>query len=370
MIRKILFILPILYIFSATSCSQDKTELIVDQPWNSEEEKVRTDFNLVVKLELDEELTRGVGEPGFGNGNQINNLVYALYTQESSLDPNVEGEIKPVILKYENEKPLTKIRVDFDPSKENRIEIKDIDIIKGIEYTLMLWAQYRPAGAEENKYFSLRDDGIIRINYYEEPFPNNDDQRDVFCAIYKLMQYEDDRTLNITLRRPFAQLNVGVEEDVLRELDLMDDSNLRIDKSSIVVTGDIANKYNLFKNIAEIDKDDEGNNIGYHRVFSPNTIPSKSIDNGYEGEEYKYLTLNDADSNPKSLIWLSMCYILPNEERGYLSLIDLEELNLYAESENDENDVLVASVSPKTGIPLMRNRRTNIILGKEDFIIE
>ncbi|MCH5235570.1 MAG: hypothetical protein J1E16_09760 [Muribaculaceae bacterium] len=362
--KHLFFLLTIISIILATSCSSEQLNSGFDTPSHMVE-TVTLSFSL--ELESDDELTKAPGDLGFGNGNKINNLVYALYTQDSSSDPNIEGEIKPVKLKDKMGNYQDLIRIDFNPQETREINIENVEIIKGIEYTLMLWAQYRPEEEKEDDkiYFELENDGIIRIkSYRDNHFPNNDDQRDVFCAVYKIVQYEDTRHLKLILRRPFAQINIGVKEALLKRGGLYDEAgNLLIDKSSIKISGDIANKYNLFKNIAEVEKDEDGETTTYTRTFSPGIIPSKAVDNS----SLPLIVKNPDDDDSQEYVWLSMCYILPNGELGNVSKINIDEFKLY-----DKDDEEIEQLTKKSffEVPALRNRRTNIILGATDFSLD
>lgn len=361
----------ILTLFFSTSCSDIYTQE-TETPSNGVGEKAY--ISLSIELETDEHGTRGIGDPGFGNGNQINNLLYALYTQDSTPDDNDdEGDLKPVLLwdeKQQKYSPL--IRVPFNPSENNnKITISDIEIIKGVEYTLMLWAQYRPdiETDDDRVYFELRDDGIIRIKSYDGyQFPNNDDQRDVFCAVYKMVQYEDHRNLHLTLRRPFAQINIGADYNLLKHRNYIDnEDNLLIEQSAITISGDIANRYNLFKNQAE-----KQNHLSYTRAFGLETIPAKAEKNGYSNNSgYPMLKIVDRETHEETeYYWLSMCYILPDGKLGDVSSINIDEFTFtYLKNEKIETKTLKKNDGEAflTGIPALRNRRTNIILQGKDF---
>lgn len=360
--KQLFFLLIIItFCFLANSCS-DQNNPSYNSPLDSCE---TVSLSFSVELDAEELATRDIGDEGPGNGNRINNLVFALYTQDSSADDSDdEGDLKPVLLwDPELEDYATLIRIPFEPSKTgNNIRINDIEIIKGIEYTLMLWAQYRPdeENDPEKVYFELRDDGLIRIRSYKDyNFPNNDDKRDVFCGIYKIVQYEDSKNLKFTLRRPFAQINVGAKEGILRRAELINESGeLLIDSSSITISGDIANKYNLFKNIAAVDFNDDGNTKTYQRVFAPSQIPAKT----YPSSK---LVIKDRETNEEEeYVWLSMCYILPNGELGDISHIDIKQFSLF----NDENEEILTTSFEN--VPALRNRRTNIILGLKDFNVK
>ena len=365
--KHLFFLFTIVVFIFMTSCISEESNTGLDIPSINPVETVTLSFS--VELESEEDSTRAPGDPGFGNGNKINNLVYALYTQDSSSDPDVEGEIKPVKFKDENGNEQHLVRVPFNPMENEVIKIQNVEIIKGIEYTLMLWAQYRPDEDSDDEndriFYELGDNGIIRIKSYPGfHFPNNDDRSDVFSAVYKIVQYEDDRNLKLILRRPFAQINIGVKESLLKRLkrgELVDQNgNLLIEKSSITISGDIANKYNLFKNIAEIDKDEEGETTGHTRTFAPSVIPSKA-----EDYSYQKLIVKDPDTNEsEEYVWLSMCYILPNGELGNISKIDIPSFKIYDEN---EEEIKLLSTTSFTDVPVLRNRRTNIILSYKDF---
>ena len=383
--KHLFFLFTIIISLYGGSCTSEREQPGIDIPASGEGE-IAT-LSVTVELETDEERTRAAGEDlGFGKGQKINTLTYALYTQQSSLDPNIEGEINPVKLKlpagalnqYDNDGDgyANLVRVIYNPSENSNIQLEGIEIVKGIEYTLMLWAQYRPENETEDRvYFELGNNGIIRIlNSNTNPFPNNDDQRDVFCAVYKIVQYEDTRELKLTLRRPFAQLNIGIPERILKRGGYFDENGkLLIENSSITISGDIANRYNLFKNQAEKE-----NNQSYTRTFGMATIPSLAQDNGWtEGKIYIPLRIKDRDTHEtKDYVWLSMCYILPDGKLGDVSEIDIQDFNFTYTDKNNNlqtyiveknatdkqgNDVFLA------GVPALRNRRTNIILRAEDI---
>lgn len=369
--KHLFFLFTIIISLYGGSCTSEREQPGIDNPAPGEGE-IAT-LSITVELEPDEERTRAAGEDlGFGKGQKINTLTYALYTQESSLDPNKEGKINPVKLKLpdgalnrddddtDRDGYANLVRVKYNPSENSNVILRDIEIVKGIEYTLMLWAQYRPENETEDRvYFELGNNGIIRILNSNNPFPNNDDQRDVFCAVYKIVQYEDTRELKLTLRRPFSQLNIGIPERILKRGGYFDENgNLLIKESSITISGDIANRYNLFKNQAEKEE------ASYTRTFGMATIPSLAPDNGWNGTGYVPLTIKDRDTHEtKDYVWLSMCYILPDGKLGDVSEIDIQEFKFTYEKEEEKG----TSVFSLEKIPALRNRRTNIILRAEDI---
>lgn len=371
MINKIYILSTLLILLFAASCS-DRNDFKVETPETGGGAK--TTLSFTVELEKDGFDTRGVTDTGYGNGNQVNSLLFALYTQDSSAeDSDEEGALKPVYIKDKDGEYKTSIRVNFNPQEVNNVLITDIEIIKGIEYTLMLWAEYYPEQVtEEDKvYFELTNRGIINaVSYDGYTYPNNDDRRDVFCAVYKVVQYEESRELSFILRRPFAQINIGVEPEVLKLRNYInEEGNLLIEESSIEISGAIANRYNLFKNHAE-----KYTNSSLIRNYGFSTIPSIAPGNGYDvnsPKDYKKLKVEDRDTGKeKDYIWLSMCYILPDGKSGDLSPINIDKFS-FTHLKDGEIKTKTISSDLETGyltdIPTLRNRRTNIILQAKDF---
>lgn len=295
------------------------------------------------------------------DGTHATTLIYALYKKEKEDENGVRERTLLVKDAIEG--------VEF-PYKDQL----EFQLVKGFEYTLVFWAQ--SPGAE--KYYNTSNFENITVNYaYENALAaNNDELRDAFCAKHTIILTQDVEDVNIILKRPFAQINVGMTK---KAWDALNMTNKTITKSSIQLSG-ICNTFNLLEdNVVYDDNHPLVNGV----TFAAATIPQDDED--YNTTKYLQVDLNrDGKINPwpkddsessdtiEEFIWLSMCYVLvpgyttketdDGSTTEYSTLIDMKELTLYCkEATGGENDATF-SLGSVTNLPALRNHRTNLIL--------
>ena len=163
--RKLLFVMfAAIGMMLATSCSNDEQ---VVQSGN----EVRVTFSLGLENAMD---ARTISD-----GSGINQLFYAIFKGEE------------LIANSENEE------VDDFPHNT------PITLLKGEEYTAVFWAWNKDCKA----YSISEEKKSISIDYTNAL--NNDETRDAF---FKSVAFTvtDNTTIDVVLKRAFAQLNVGI----------------------------------------------------------------------------------------------------------------------------------------------------------------
>ena len=319
--KKMLFgLLAAFIMLFVTSCSNDE----LNSAQSGDEAQVTFSLGL----------EGGIGSRTISDGKKINKLVYAVYKLDAKTN-------KPVLQKVtgSNENSQFVTTGEF----QNLTQQVSVTLAKGQTYQVAFWAQHESCGA-----YNTDDLTNVTISYDDL---NNDETRDAF---FKMEEFEvsGNHTIDVVLKRPFAQINVGVTDT-----DWTDAVNSGIEiKNSSVKIKNVADQINLLT--GEVSASDEVPADGV--TYSLNEIPNETLkvetDASNDGkEEYR---------------WLSMSYILVNDthesdddEDGTLgdARTTLESLEFTFQPEESGKSIVF-----NTGlndVPVQRNWRTNI-LGK------
>ncbi len=287
-----------------TSCLND--ELDVVQSGN----EAQVTFSLGLEGNL---ATRAISD-----GANADKLVYAVY----KLNAENVAELQHVVGTDENGQF---VKNDFK-SGDN----VSITLAKGQTYQVAFWAQDGDA-----KAFDTDALNAVKVDYNEAT--NNDELRDAF---FKTVEFEvnGDKSLDVVLKRPFAQVNVGVtQEDWAAAVA----SGIEIKESSVIIKN-VANELNLLTGAVD------GN---VEITYAANAIPDETL----------YVETDSAKEGKEAYEWLSMSYILVNDkEEGASERTTLEELEYSFIPKNGKAIVFVEGLN---SVPVQRNWRTNI-LGK------
>ena len=155
-----------------------------------------------------------------------------------------------------------------------------IYLAKGQTYKVAFWAQDANCTA-----YTVDDNMGVTVNYAGV---NNDETRDAFFKTVDVT-VTGDMSVDVTLKRPFAQINVGCTTD---DWNAAQASNINV-KTSAVTIKDAATKLNVIDGTVSGNQD-----VTYAAANIPTETLKVDADGDGTKEEYKYL---------------SMCYILPNE---------------------------------------------------------
>ena len=269
-----------------TSCSNDETF-----------EQLSNEAQVTFSLGLENAMsTRAISD-----GTGIDQLTYAIFDKEGKLV-------------YSSEKAT-----NF-PFNLN------VTLLKGETYTAVFWAQDK-----ECKAYSVSQDFTTITVDYEGL--NNDEERDAFFRS-ETFTVEEDATLEIVLKRPFAQLNVGVSQE---EWNNVANLGYTISKSAVAIKN-AATTLNLIN----------GTVSGEAEVkFTANTIPTETL-----------LVDIDCDGTSEPYKYLSMSYFLAYDNTDGASKTTLEDLKFTFTSEDGKTSVLERGLE---NVPVQRNHRTNII---------
>ena len=294
----------------ATSCSNDNLDVV----------KTGDEVQVTFSLAADS----GIATRAISDGKSADMLYYAIYNGEKKLITTISPSTNGL---------FTKSGAFPNGSKKDEVTIT---LTKGQEYTAVFWAQ----DSECNAYtVTAEPDGLkVAVNYEGD---NNDETRDAFFKA-ETFNVTGNAKIDVELKRPFAQINVGVTE---ADWNAAVAAGINISESKVVIKN-AATSINLLTG----EVGDETTAVTYDF----DTIPAKNnevlaVDANNDGtigedENYKYL---------------SMSYILTDNDAGKTTL---------------EPDGLQFTFRPASGVdivfdqglqsvPVQRNWRTNI-LGK------
>ncbi len=296
----------------ATSCQNDELDAV--QAGN----EATVSFTLGVEGAAQ---TRAISD-----GKTADLLYYAIFDANKKLITTI-ADSDNGLLKKENAFP--------DQSKQDVVEVT---LAKGQEYTAVFWAQNSAC----EKYYSVtaEEDGLkVAVDYEGE---NNDESRDAFFKA-ETFTVTGNTDIDVLLKRPFAQINVGVTE---ADWKAAVNSGIDITESKVIIKN-AATSINLLDGSVSGEQVVEYGFAAIPAKFT--TAETLEVDINRDGsiqddEKYKYL---------------SMSYILTDNDADRTTL---------------EADGLQFAFSPAAGedivfdeglhaVPVQRNWRTNI-LGK------
>ena len=237
----------------ATSCSND--ELDVVQSGN----EAQVTFSLVAE--------GGIATRAISDGTGADVLMYAVFDKDGKRINTIQK--------------VSKTKVTF-PTTEK------ITLAKGQTYKVAFWAQDVDCEA-----YTVSDDMQVTVSYANDKNKvNNDETRDAF---FKTVEFtvSGNQVINVELKRPFAQINVGVYK---ADWDAAVASGITIKESSVVVKN-AATSIDLVT--GEVGEETTDVEVSYAK----NTIPNEDLKVDLNGDK-------DFDDENEKYHWLSMSYIL------------------------------------------------------------
>lgn len=300
----------------ATSCSNDELETV--QSGN----EAQVTFSLG--------LENGIDSRAISDGTGAKKLVYAVY--------NASGDLIKTIKNADTNGQF----VDNDAFDANLKENVTLTLAKGQQYTVAFWAQNPSCTA-----YKTTDLENVTVNYNGL---NNDETRDAFFKA-ETFTVTGNATIPVVLKRPFAQINVGVYQT---DWDAAVASEIKIEKSKVTIAK-AATSINLLT--GEVDGEET---VEYGLATIPTQKLAVDLDKNGTKEDYVYL---------------SMSYILANDATTGSAKTTLEDLDFTFTPESG-NDITYNDIKfddGLTAVPVQRNWRTNIIgqilTGNIDFNI-
>lgn len=280
----------------ATSCSEDE---IVAQSSGNE-----------VTVSFTTELRGDIKTKAVGDGTTVDKLVFAV---------------------YEDGEEITELRQNNVTVAEKQATV-NVVLLKGHTYQFAFWAQASNCSA-----YNTTDLKNVVVSYNSAT--NNHEFRDAFFANHELT-VNAAQEVTITLKRPFAQLNVGTTKEewkaALKAANISDESFNG--KSSVSFSSsNVADQINLLT--GEVSQSES---FPETITFAQKEMVSEDLVAG--GEAYKYL---------------SMSYLLVKDADGKgVKPSKLEDLKAVFDI---NGKTITFAPSADKEIPIQRNWRTNII---------
>lgn len=287
-----------------TSCSKD--ELETAQSGN----EAQVTFSLGLEGRI---ATRA----NISDGSGANQLVYAVFDEDGNRVTGIEKKV---------------ISTDFPATVT-------LALAKGQTYKVAFWAQNSQCNA-----YTVDKNMNVEVNYEGV---NNDETRDAFFKTTDAFKVSGSTSMDVVLKRPFAQINVGVEET---DWTAAVASGVEIQNSSVVIKK-AATKIDLVTGVVSEPKD-----VTYKLA----TIPAQ-----LENSEDLKVDMDGDGEKEATYKWLSMSYILVDDETETEGVqgaqkATLEGLKFTFQPKNGKDIILEDGLNT---VPVQRNWRTNI-LGK------
>ncbi|MBQ3324740.1 MAG: hypothetical protein IJG81_07855 [Muribaculaceae bacterium] len=249
----------------------------------------------------------------------------------------------------ENNHELSALRqhnISFNNQGEASVEVP---LTPGHSYSFAFWAQNK-----ECKVYDPNNSNYINIDYYgtEGPIVANDDYRDAFYALEKNITVSSEGEMverQITLRRPFSQLNYGISREAFDAIKAAG-VDLTGAKAKVYVSKAFM-KFGLLEG-EPIEQSDNYDYVEFELNVMPDGIPNDLLQNIWwedpDGENSGY----------RDYVWLSFNYFLTTVKNPSL-------INTWIEIETTDGQTFR---SPDfTNKAVQGNKRTNIVT---DFFTE
>lgn len=301
----------------ATSCSNDELEVV--QSGN----EAQVTFSLG--------LEGSIASRAISDGTGAKKLVYAVY----KLDENGTPVLQHVVGSDTNGQ-----FVDTEAFDGGLRETVSVSLAKGQTYQVAFWAQNPSCTA-----YTTTDLTDVEVDYAGAT--NNNEVRDAF---FKTVEFTvtGHQTIDVELKRPFAQINVGVYKT---DWEAAVKSGIEIQNSSVVIKN-AATSINLLTG----EVGDETTDVAVS--YSSEAIPNEDLKVDLNGD--------GTYDNNEVYKWLSMSYILVADRNS-----DTDNSGVLGD-ERATLESLQYTFSPATGnnitfgeglscVPVQRNWRTNIL---------
>lgn len=248
------------------------------------------------------ELPSGIVTKAYSNGQTAKQLSYYVYDEDNS-SSNIEALNGTATFSDDLTTTVT------------------LNLVAGKQYSIVFWADSYGQGEgapEDRPYRYDAQTKVLSVTYGTEA---QDENRDAFYVYEPKFKVAGPISKTITLKRPFAQINVGTSD-----IDAAAAAGLTVTKSSMTVVG-VANQINLSDGAVE------GNETA---TFTAAAIPS--------GETFPVVIPGTEPAKPYG--YLGMNYVLVGADKATV-------------------DVTLTCDEPSgpmtfTQIPVQRNYRTNI----------
>ena len=296
------------------------------------------------KVQLENEVgSRAVNGKEAGNGSKATELHYAVYKVEKNADGSIAAKIGDEIEALRGTATV-----------DNLAASVNLTLVKGQTYNFMFWAQ-----TPNTTYYTVNyTEGTIKVNYTDADESEegtkweqaaNDENRDAFFNVRKNLKIDGPIEETITLKRPFAQINVGTTIGSLKdaytaEVDITK-SSFKIDNVATTLntySGAVSDPVEITYTKANIIEAKEINAEGAYVCDEDGDLVNVD-NNNYEYLALNYILVNDANTTDGT-----------NADGSKKAIVNAE-FKIF-----DKNDVEINTFEIPN-LPVQRNWRTNII---------
>ena len=242
-----------------------------------------------------------VGRAETNDGTTAKQLYYAVYSDIANDDQALIVETKQL---------------------ENKSAVVSMDLVTNQTYDIVFWAQSPDSG-----YAIDWNTKTVSLNYDQNEDGSNEN-RDAFVYVWHNLEVNGAVNEPVTLKRPFAQLNVG--------LTYVSEENNQIKKAQVAGfnLGEVQVKAYTYNQFCFVNGQGEPAGQQQEVIFkaAANTTDMKQIN----GTNYN---------------WVSFNYVMPNASQSELQTI---KIDFYDGAKQ-------ISIPEFTNVPVERNHRTNIV---------
>ena len=284
----------------ATSCSEDEQM----------NEQLQGTAQMTFTIDLENQIhTRAISD-----GTGTDQLVYAVFNEDGT-----ETVVEKTVIDG----------ID-DLTKSYMVRVA---LAQGKKYKAVFWAQNSECDA-----YTISDDMTVTVDYSGL---NNDEARDAFFAATEPFKVSKHSAMNVVLKRPFAQVNVGTYD---YDLEVAKKCNVDVSQSSATIKN-VANSINLL----------DGSVAGSVDVtYTAANLPGEQL-----------LVDADYDDVKEAYEYISMSYVLADTKST------THEMEFNFSADNGEGIRFNKGLNV---IPILRNWRTNIVgqilTGTTDFTVK
>lgn len=292
-----------------TACSNENNEPVIPAD----------EANVTFSVNLDDIDSRVISD-----GNTVDQLVFAVF--------DTNGNEVPAL--RQNNVPVSNCHATVT----TRVQL-------GRGFTFVFWAQKKKDddNLNNNGYYTTTNLKDIVVNY--EGFAN-DENRDAFTATYSIAKVTEDFTQDVTLRRPFAQLDFVCD---MAEWTNLKNSIYKLVGTDLTIDAGAYTHYNaLTGEASQLTTEPITFALSrYYKTHNPSSYQFCGFATTLVGED-DYENLFDGDK-----FWLSMNYILANPE---VTNLGKTTMNIYCWGSSE--GVKPVEIPPLSETPIQRNHRT------------
>ena len=295
--RKIYLILAIAGIMMTTACSNENNEPVI----------TTDEANVTFTVNLDDIDSRVISD-----GNTVDQLVFAVFDTNGN----------EVTALRQNNVPVSNCHATVT----SRVQL-------GRGFTFVFWAQ-----KSGNTFYNTTNlkDVVVSYDGYA-----NDENRDAFTASWSIEKVTQDFTKDVTLYRPFAQINYVCDVD---DWEKVLNSTYGLNGSDFTVAAGAFTHLNLLTG--------EASQPTAVSLARPQDNSFVSTTTKVSTSQYQHQGLFDNEK-----YWISMNYILAQKD-VQTSLTDAT-MKIYSTGQNDQ---LVENVIGPIELPIQRNHRTVVYI--------